>query len=153
MKYPTLILLALLALTACATSKQPTAQDNAAQLGEGNKDLSVAAFGAVSTTRQQARLHDINPGEGRGGTVLEPVVLWNPVTKTWEPQLDGAGNPIMKAIAGFRDYNNFIGSTISLSATGSGTTSGSQTQGQDSKPVATPTNDVKPSTAVTPTGQ
>jgi len=137
-------------LAACATTTQPADLGQQAKVGEGNKDTSAAGFGAVATTRRGAKLHDGTASGGNaGGEILEPVVLWNPETKTWTPIFDAEGRPLMKVVRGLRDYHNYIGSTLSVTATGSGTTD-SQGLGQTGTTgqTSTPTTTVSPETDV-----
>lgn len=145
------MLLVCVSLVGCATSQQPQDQTNRGQLGEaGDKDVVAVGFGAVGTTKAGARLHDVDPRAGAGGEILEPIVLWNPVTETWEVQVDANGNVLMKKISSVRNYHNYIGSTLSVTATGTGTTEGQQTQGADAKADANPSNTTDVDGTVTP---
>jgi hypothetical protein len=141
-----LFALLIAVLAGCSTANVPSDLANKAALGEqGDKHTVAAGFGAVATTRATARLFDKNPDTGGGGEIVEPVVLWNPETKSWQPVFGADGQPLFKTVKGLRDYNNNIGATLTytVSAAGSGTTSGEQTQGGSQTGAATPTNTVE----------
>ena len=86
----------LLALAGCATSQQdtPTKQN----LGEGNKDMSIAMFDSVATTQASAKLTDRE--DARGGDYEEPVTYQEIIEEPYEvtiPVLDEAGAPVFNA--------------------------------------------------------
>lgn len=141
------LVLAVLALGGCATTTQPTDLANRANTGEGDKDTTAAAFGAVATTRETARLSDRDLAGG-GGDVTEPVIVWNAETKSYQTVLGPDGAPVMRHVKGLRDYYNMVANTITTSATGSGTTTGTTSQGGTQAPTSTTTTDVKPETNV-----
>lgn len=92
MKY--VMLAALLLLAACTSTDTPSDQ----KLGEGNKDVTLAMFDSVATTRATAKLRE-NDGQF-GGSYLEPMTYEVPIQEEYEaeePVLDAEGNPIVNA--------------------------------------------------------
>jgi len=146
------MLLACLALGACATSQQDQAQPSTvkpkADLGQSSTRATAAFLKSVATTDASGTLA---PEERAvGGEVTVPFALWNPETKSWDVPKDENGVPYKVHATAVRDFNYLVG-TISNSATVSGTASGSQTQGgtagatgtQDGKPTNSPSTPVE----------
>ena len=172
------LVLVAVSLGACATSDQATPATQA--LGEGNKDMSIAMFDSVATTRRGAKLKD---GEdSRGGTFAEPVTyievelvpydVYRPIlNEDGTPALDDSGDPRIETTVKYREirttrpvlgpdgkpimrtasgFRNLVLNYGEIRQTQTSSGESSGTQAQDQRPTSSPTN--TPSTPVNVSG-